>query len=167
MADAPEIPQVKDLFEKMVAISIAVIAVLLSYVSMKGDNGKGDSIINTTEGANKWSQFQSNSLKLHMTEMEIDLLSSLPGAGESTKKREELEAKAKKYQSEKAKALEEAEEFKKAASKGSEMNDRCDIAGLFLQISIVIASVAILSSQRLLWFVSLGLATLGALKFFL
>ncbi|MEI6535390.1 MAG: DUF4337 domain-containing protein [Verrucomicrobiaceae bacterium] len=166
MADAPEIPEAKDPFEKMVAISIAVIAVLLSYVSMKGDNGKTDAIINTNEAANKWAQYQSNSLKLHMTEMETDLLSILPGAGETTKKREDLESKAEKYKSEKAKAQEQAEEFKKEAKKGSDMNDRCDFAGLFLQISIVIASVAILSSQRLLWFVSLGLAIFGAVKFF-
>jgi hypothetical protein len=39
-------------------------------------------------------------------------------------------------------------------------------SGLFLQIAIVIASVAILSRQHLLWYASLGLALFGTVKYF-
>jgi len=128
--------------------------------------GPTDSIVNTTQASNKWQQFQSNSLKLHVTEVEIDLLGILPNAGDTAKKREDLEKKEEKYKGEKAKAQDEALEFTAEAKKGSDMNDRCDLAGLFLQISIVIASVAILSRQRFLWYAGLALAGFGAVKFF-
>jgi hypothetical protein len=167
MADAPEIPEAKDSFEKMVAISIAIIAVLLSYVSMKGDNAKTDAIIATNEASNQWAFFQAKSLKEHMAEMESDLLSSLPNAGDTSKKREELAIKAAEYKADKDKIKKDAEGHQADAKVGGEMNDRCDLAGLFLQISIVIASVAILARQKLLWFASLGLAAFGAVRFFL
>jgi Domain of unknown function (DUF4337) len=166
MADTPEIPEANDPFEKMVAISIAIIAVLLSYISMRGDNAKTDAIINTNEASNQWAFYQAKSLKQHMAEMEADLLANLPNAGDTTKKREELSAKAKRYDEEKEKIQDAAKEAIAAAKVGSDMNDRCDLSGLFLQIAIVIASVAILSRQRLLWFASLALGLFGAVKFF-
>jgi hypothetical protein len=101
-----------------------------------------------------------------MAEMEADLLANLPNAGDTTKKREELSAKAKRYDEEKEKIQDAAKEAIAAAKVGSDMNDRCDLSGLFLQIAIVIASVAILSRQRLLWFASLALGLFGAVKFF-
>lgn len=167
MADTPEIPEATDPFEKRVAISIAIIAVLLSYVSMRGDNGKTDAIINTNEASNQWAFYQAKSLKQHMAEMEADLLANLPNAGDTSKKREDLAAKAKGYDEEKAKIKEAADSAIAAAKVGSDMNDRCDLSGLFLQIAIVIASVAILSHQRLLWYAGLALAAFGALKFFI
>ena len=41
-----------------------------------------------------------------------------------------------------------------------------DVHSLDIQIAIVVASVAILSRQRFLWFASLALAAFGAVKFF-
>ena len=166
MAETPEIPEASDPFEKKVAISIAIIAVLLSYISMRGDNAKTDAIISTNEASNQWAFYQAKSLKQHMAEMEADLLASLPNAGDTAKKREELASKAKKYDEEKDKIQDAAKEATAAAKVGSDLNDRCELAGLFLQIAIVIASVAILSHQRLLWYVSLVLGLFGAFKFF-
>lgn len=167
MADAPELPEAKDPFEKMVAISIAVMAVLLSYISMKGDNGKTDAIVNTNEASNKWSQYQANSLKEHMADNEADLLKYLANTPESAKRQEELRKDAAKYEKQKGDTKNEAEKFKADAKVGADMNDRADFAGLFLQIAIVVASVSILSRQSLLWYVSMALALFGTIKFFI
>lgn len=166
MADTPELPEAKDPFEKMVAISIAVMAVLLSYISMKGDNAKTDSVIKTNLATDQWGFYQSKSLKRHMAESEADLLKYLSTTPESTKRREELKAEAEKYKTDSDAIQKEAKKLEVDADDGGKMNDRCDFAGLFLQIAIVIASVAILSRQRLLWYASLGLALFGAAKFF-
>ncbi len=167
MAETPEIPEAKDPFEKKVAISIAIIAVLLSYVSMRGDNAKTDAIIKTNEASNKWGYFQSKSIKQNLRQLEIDMIGLTPSSSpESAKKIEALKADITRYAGEMEKLSEEAKEHQAEAKKGSDMNDRCDFSGLFLQIAIVIASVAILSGQRLFWFASLGLAAFGAVKFF-
>ena len=166
MADAPELPEAKDPFEKRVAISIAIFAVALSYISMKGDNAKTDAIINTNESSNQYAFYQAKSLKEHMAENEADTLKYLATSPEAARRRDELLAEATRYKKEKEDIKKAAENYRAAANKGGDMNDRCDFAGLFLQIAIVIASVAILSRQHLLWFASLGLAAFGAVKFF-
>lgn len=167
MAEAPEIPEAKDPFEKMVAISIAVIAVLLSYISMRGDNAKTDAVIETSKAANTWARYQAKSLKQNIKQLEIDMIdlnaAAAPGAAEKSKK---LADEVARYEKEMEKLFSEGKEHEGEAEKGSKMNDRCDLSGLFLQIGIVIASVAILSGQRLLWYASLGLAVVGAAKFF-
>ncbi len=51
MAEAPEIPEAKDPFEKRVAVTIAVLAVVLAVVGNKGDNAKTDAIIKPKNGS--------------------------------------------------------------------------------------------------------------------
>lgn len=166
MAEAPEIPEAKDPFEKMVAISIAIIAVLLSYISMKGDNAKTDAIIKTNDAANTWARYQAKSLKLNLRELEVSLTKDSQNSGNPARI-EKLKADITRYEGELKDLDKEARGYKAEADEGSAMNDRCDFSGLFLQISIVVASVAILSRQKFLWFASLGLAAFGAVKFFL
>lgn len=167
MPEAPEIPEAKDPFEKKVAISIALIAVLLSYISMRGDNAKTDAVIETNKAANTWARYQAKSLKQNIKQMEIDMIalnaSTAPSAAEKSK---ELGDEVERYEKEMKNLFSEGKEHEAAAEKGQQMNDRCDLSGLFLQIGIVIASVAILSGQRLFWYASLALGVVGAVKFF-
>jgi len=167
MADAPELPEAKDPFEKMVAITIAVMAVFLSYISMKGDNAKTDAIISTNKATDKWGEYQSRSIKRHIAESEADLLKLLATSPESAKRREELSAEAKKDKADGEPLFNDAKKFEADADEGNKLNDRADFAGLFLQIAIVIASVAILSRQKFLWLASLALGLFGIVKFFL
>lgn len=167
MAEAPEIPEAKDPFEKKVAISIAMIAVLLSYISMRGDNAKTDAVIETSQAANTWARYQAKSLKQNIKQLEIDMIGlTSSNAPDSAKKTEALKSEITRYDGEMKELSEKAKEHEADAKKGSDMNDRCDLSGLFLQIGIVIASVAILSGQRLFWYASLALGVVGAVKFF-
>ena len=168
MAETPEIPEAKDPFEKKVAISIAMIAVLLSYISMRGDNAKTDAIIETNIAANTWARYQAKSLKQNIKQLEIDMIGLVSASSpESAKKTEDLKSEIIRYEGEMKKLSDEAKAHEAEAKKGSDMNDRCDLSGLFLQIGIVIASVAILSGLRVFWYSSLILAVVGAVKFFL
>ena len=167
MADTPEIPEAKDSFEKVVAISIAVIAVLLSYISMRGDNAKTDAVIETNKAANSWARYQAKSLKQNLRQFEVDMIGINPSqTPEAARKVEQLKADIARYETEIKEISAEAKEHQDKAEEGGAMNDRCDLAGLFLQIAIVVASVAILSRQRILWYAGLGMAAFGAVKFF-
>ena len=164
MADSPELPEAKDPFEKKIAISIAIIAVLLSYISMKGDNAKTDAIIKTNEAANAWGYFQAKSIKGSLVKMESDLLAA--SSGDTTKKREELRSESERYDKEKEEIKKKAEELQAEAKVQSDMNDRCALSALFLQVAVVICSVAILSRLHLFWYSGLALAAVGVVKFF-
>lgn len=165
MSDAPEIPETNEPFGKRVAISIALIAVLLSYVSMRGDNAKTDAVIETNNAANAWARYQAKSLKQNLRQFEADMIGISAASPDAAKKVEELKSDIARYESEMKEISEQAKGHQDKAEEGGRMNDRCDLSGLFLQVGIVVASVAILSGQRLLWYTSLALAAFGAFKF--
>ncbi len=167
MAEATEIPEAKDPFERQVAITIAIIAVVMSFVSMKGDNAKTDSILLTSKAANKWSHFQSKSIKQNIVDNEIrtiELFSSVAGdkAAEALKQAESLRGKVKVYDTEKAALEKEATALVEEADHASSINDRCDFGALFLQLGVVVASVAILTRWKAFWFGSILLGAVGA-----
>jgi hypothetical protein len=143
MADSPEIPEAKDPFERRVALTIAIIAICLSFVGNLGDNAKTDAIIKTNEATNQWGYFQAKGIKGQMSAMEAELLTRLsgPSATEETKS--------------------EAERLQAQAAHESSINDRCDQSALLLQIAVVVCSVSILAQSHKFWWTGLVLGAAG------
>jgi Domain of unknown function (DUF4337) len=166
MAEAPEIPEAKDAFEKLVAVSIAVMAVVLSVVGNRSDNAKTEAIIKTTAASNKWGYFQAKSIKDHIQQAEIGVLSTLStGATESAKRDAalaKLNEEMQRLEKEKTEIKTEAEHLDGEALQALKINDRCDQGGLLLQIAVVLASVAIVSRLKPLWWMSLAIGAVGA-----
>ena len=165
MAQAPEIPEASDAFGKQVAVTIAILAVLLALIGNKGDNAKTDTILNTNEAAGQWGFYQAKSLKQNLCESEVRLLTLMPTIGEPAARLEAIakgNSEAKRYAAEKDQIKIEAEKLVAAAHRNGNINNICDHASLGLQIGIVICSVAILSKWRALWFIGIALGVIGA-----
>ncbi len=164
MADAPEIPEANNPFEKRVAVTIAILAVVLAVVGNKGDNAKTDAIISTNLASNKWSHYQSKSLKEGLARVESSILSRVQlsdSAKDIAEHRDSLAKLMKRYEDEQVDIKKEAEDAQKDAERGSKINDRCDQGSLALQIAIVIASVSILARSRAFWIGSIALGLVG------
>jgi hypothetical protein len=164
MADTPEIPEAKDPFEMRVALTIAIIAICLSFIENRGDNAKTDAIIKTNEASNQWGYYQAKSIKGQMAEMHGHLLSQLSPRVpvEQLKPRiDVLAADTERYEKEKGQIKATAEGLQKGVAEASAIDDRCDEAALFLQIAIVICSVAILAQTHWFWWGGMALAVVG------
>jgi Domain of unknown function (DUF4337) len=187
MAETPEIPEAEDAFSKRVAISVAVLAVCISFINNFGDNAKTDSIIKTTQAANQWSYFQAKSVKQHAFGLEKDLLTVMaPGSVDPTKRDELIksyEKKIAKYDQEKkdigfgekdpkgnwvevkgddGKQIVSASQLEEEAAQGIKINDRCDFASLLLSLAVILCSVAILMKHHYVWFIGLAIGLGGA-----
>lgn len=169
MADAPEIPEAKDPFEKRVALTIAILAICLSFVSNLGDNAKAEAGIKTTEASNQWSYFQAKSIKGQLSAMQGDLIARISAvssggasaADEAKAETARLSKEAERYEAERAEIKAKAEALQKEAERKGAVNDRCDQSALLLQIGVVICSVAILAGSRLCWWLGIGLGIAG------
>jgi Domain of unknown function (DUF4337) len=164
MAEIPEIPEAADPFEKRVALTIAILAVVLSFIGNLGDNAKTEAILKTNEATNKWGYFQAKSIKGQLSKIESDLLVNLSSGNSSEKSGElveKLKADAERYEHEKTEIKTEAEHLTAEAKHESDVNEHCDRAALFLQIGVVICSVSILSGWRPFWFIGIGLGIVG------
>ena len=163
MSDTPEATSP---FERRVAVSIAILAAVLAFVSMRGDNAKTDSGLKTTEAANQWALFQAKAIREHTLNVEINILSALNPSALNVEVADKTKAAAKdeiaRYRNERDGIKKVAEGLVKEATTASAINDRCDLGALFMQITIVILSAAILSRQNLMFYVGVAMGLGGA-----
>ncbi|MGB8169689.1 MAG: DUF4337 domain-containing protein [Chthoniobacteraceae bacterium] len=163
MADVPELPEAKDSYERAIALSIAILAVILAFVDNTGDNAKTDAIVKTTAAANKWSYFQAKSIKGNLAENSAILLGLLtpvdPVAAKA--KQEEIRKDVSRYDGEKQQLMADAQELEKQAAHSMSIDDRSDEAALVLQISVVVCSIAILVRWKPIFFSGLTIGVLG------
>ena len=166
MSDAPEIPEASNAGERKIALTIAILAVILSLVNNLGDNSKTDAIIKTNEASDQWSFYQSKSIKGHLAEMHASLLTELGGASLSEEAKAsvaKLKGQVEKDNDEKQTIQANAEDLHKQALQQGKVNDRCDLSALLLQIGIVICSVAILSEWKPFWYAGMLLGLAGTI----
>jgi hypothetical protein len=162
MADI-ELPEASDPFEKGIALTVAILAVVLAFVDNTGNNGQADAIVKTNLASNQWAYYQAKSIKGSIAESNVALLSELvPANADVTKaKIEELKKSAERYDTEKKEIKDKAEALEKEAAIGQAIDDQCDIAALFLQIAVVVCSIAILVRWKAIFFVGLAMGLVG------
>ena len=166
MPDAPEIPEAKDPFDKRVALTIAILAICLSFIANLGDNSKTSSILKTSEASDQWNYFQAKSTKAQLAAMHGDLIMRLSSEDRSDDARNravQLGKDAQRYDVEKGEIKKQAESLTAQAAHFSAINDRCDQAALLLQIAVVVCSVSILGQSHKFWWLGmlLGVAGIG------
>ena len=165
MADAVEIPETSDRFGRKVALCIAMMAVVLAFISTKGDNAKGDGLLAATKASGAWSYYQAKSIKEHSYLLQKELVAVLPAQAENQERVAALLTSygqnIEKYGREKQEIMDEAKKYEGEITSNGAINDRCDNAGLLLQIAIVISSIAILVHWPLLWVISLLMGAAG------
>ena len=174
-----ELPNPKELeeardktFSRGVALTTAVYAVVLAIASLGGNNAMKEMLLAQQEASNQWAYYQSKVIREHLNrgnklvlETQLAEPSALRGA-----EREKVEALTRKFADEEKRMNADKKEIEPRAKAAEAERDRnqakdpyFDYAEVLLQIAIVCASVAILSSSRpMFWFSSL-LAVLGGL----
>ena len=160
-------------FSRRVALVTAVYAVVLAIASLGGNNAMKEMLISEQEAANQWAYYQSKVIREHlnrgnklMLEAQLAEPSGLKGA-----EREKFEVLAKKFADEEKRMVVDKKEIEPKARSFEAERDRnqtkdpyFDYAEVLLQISIVCASVSILSTSRPMFWFSSVLAALGALS---
>ena len=143
--------------EKRIALTIAGLAVAQSIVAAEGDGEGNDALLAATQAANAWAYFQAKSTK--QTMFEIQLHSSTTDESLSF-----FKSKIEKYEKEKEEIKIKAEDFEKQVNEAKEREAKLGFSDLALQLSIVLASVAIVARWNLLWFFSVGIGVFALFK---
>lgn len=179
MADV-EVPDPKEIEEKgsdpftrVVALMVAVYAVLLAVTALGGSNAGKDMVMAQQKASNAWAYYQAKVVRenlyvLAAREMDIQLadLADEPSANPKRKERREkakraYEDKAAEYKKEKEEIMAEAREYEAERDLASRRDPYFDFAEVFLQIGIVLASVAMLSGRRVAFYLSVVVAVVG------
>jgi|BarGraIncu00222A_1022003.scaffolds.fasta_scaffold17176_1 hypothetical protein len=159
MEEIKELPEAKDPFERKVALSIAIIAVVLAVFSTYGDHAKTSAIILTNQASDQWAFYQAKSIKEHLTETEEKLMKAI---NKETGISKEINTDAqKKYEVELKEIKQKAEELTEEARHETTITQRSDIATLIMQVSIVLCSIAILSRWKRIWHIGIATSLIG------
>ena len=79
------------------------------------------------------------------------------------KSRKNIQAQVDRYTKEQAEIEEQAKDFEAESARAQRKADRFDLGEVFLEIALVISSLALLSRKRIFWFLGIisGVAGLG------
>jgi len=163
-------------FTKRVAMTTAVFAVVLAITALGGNNSTKEMLLAQQEASNQWSYYQAKNMrenlyKIEKLYMEADLLDRADTMKPVTRAR--FEATIKKMGDEESRYATEKKEIEKEARKAEaerdvnkKKNPYFEFAEVLLQVSIVMASIAILASSRQVFYFSCVFAAIGAILSF-
>lgn len=167
----------KEKWMTYMAITTILIAVAATLSTFKGGGFSTRSLLNQTLASDQWAFYQSKSIKSYIYDMRRENLEIQVASLEKQKGNEALITKYNKMISdytEKVKIYEtEKEAINKVAKNYEAIRDesklhsgKFGIAVIFLQISILLSSIATLSKKRFVWICGLILGVIGIFYFF-
>ncbi len=175
---AEESKDVDERFRRRVAITIGVLAMLLALTGLGGDDAASAVVNSNIEASDTYAFYQAKNIRqtsnrLAGDEMEILLLSepnlSSEARGAIERRRDSYRAQEARLESEpetgegKRELLAKAEELVKQRARAQRQDPNFDYAQALFQIAIVLASVSIVATSRLLFAFSLLLGTVASL----
>ncbi len=158
----------EDPFTKMVALCVAIYAVVLAIAAAGGNNAGKDMLMEQQKASNKWAQYQSKAIReaLYINESErierdLDGNVTPEAKAKAEKSLARIKGKLDEYKTEKSEIMKEAQAHEHLRDDSHTRDPYFDFAEVLLQISIVLASVAMLSGKRWAFYASIALALLG------
>ena len=145
-------------FEKKVAATMAAVAAALAIVAVLGHLAATEELLNQQKASDQWAFYQAKNIRRYESEIARDLMTAM--------KSEKADAYAKN-------ADRYAEETKEIQKEAKGLEDESRLAGrkalrfhfgeIFLEIAIVLASLAILTKREAIWLAAVCGALAGIL----
>jgi hypothetical protein len=149
-------------FERKVAATMAILAVLLAVDSLFGHRAHTEEILSQSRASDQWSYYQAKAIRRTTNEVAAQLAGSLGGgtapAGNTV---DSFTRTAQRYEREAADIQKQAEELEHERDRHAQLANHFDLAEIFFEIALVTCSVAILTKRRSLWLASLAVAGTG------
>ena len=147
----------KDPFDKRVAATMAILAATLAIVSVLGHINTTEELLLQQKASDQWSYYQAKSIRRYESEVARDMFAALRNdakSGEYTKN-------AERYRKDDEEIQKQAQELERESHLRGRQALRLHFGEVFLEISIVLASLAILSKRALFWYAAMGGGMLG------
>jgi hypothetical protein len=165
----------KESWLNYLALTTVVFAVCATLSTLKGGAYSTRSVMSQTQASDQWAYYQSKSIKgyvydLQQEKFEMDLKSTkgMPRslAAEYEKRIAGYREKIQRYDAEKEAIKNKAEELEKQRDDAQQHAGAFGLAAMFLQIAILLSSIAALMKRKLFWFIGMGAGSIGLIYFF-
>jgi Domain of unknown function (DUF4337) len=158
------------------ALTTVVLAVCATLATFKGGGFSTRSVLSQAQASDQWAFYQAKSVKSNLYELalantELDQLAlpvTTPRPVQDAYARRVADYKTKvgKYDQEKAQIMSDAKALEEARDLAAKHGALFGIAVIFLQISILLSSIAALLKKKPVWLLGLMVGAVGVLYFF-
>ncbi len=146
-----------------VSFSISVLAVLVALVTVLSHRAHTAAVLNQARASDEWGLYQAKKIRQTSIQSTSDLLVVLaPNNPAAAAKLQDYKAHMVKWDAELAGSEHRAHVLEEQVEGAEHKAGRFDAGEALLQISVVLASITLLTRRRMYWLVALGLGTLGA-----
>ncbi len=170
MAEEP-----KEQWLNYLALTTVILAVCATLSTFKGAGYSTRSVLSQTQAANQWAYYQSKSIKGYLYEnqkesMELELKQNkakFPKVlqDEYEGKIDAYNQKLKRYDEEKAVISKEAKKLESIRDEAQKHSQAFGLAVIFLQIAILLSSIAALLKKKSVWILGVSTGAVGLVYF--
>jgi len=165
----------KEKWLSWLALTTVVFAVGATLATFKGGSYSTRALLCQTQASDQWAFYQAKSIKANLYVLQkeqLELQLGLLGPAASTDARAAYGGRIAagalrilKYEQEQTKIKADAEALEKNRDDSKRHQAAFGVAVIFLQITILLSSVAALMKRRTLWYAALVLGTIGMVQF--
>jgi hypothetical protein len=162
----------KESWLNYLALTTVVFAVCATLSTLKGGGYSSRSMMSQSQASDQWSFYQAKSIKAYLydlqkekLELDAKALKNGPLKAEFGRRIESYDRKVTKYEDEKAEIKKKAEELEARRDEAAKHSGAFGMAAMFLQIAILLSSIAALMKQRYFWFLGIGAGCAGLFYF--
>ena len=158
-------------FTRRVALTTALYAVILAIAGLGGNNAMKEMLLAQQQASDQWAYYQAKVVREHQyriqqKRLEVELAERRASLAPDILAQyeallQEFTGEAKRYNTEKKDLEKDARHFEQERDVNRNKDPYFDFAEVLLQIAIVLSSISILASSRLMFGVSLLLAVGG------
>ena len=133
-----------------VSLTIAILAVLVAMVTVLGHRAHTQAVLEQTRAADQWNEYQARRIRVQQTQIAYDLLSLQP-TNNPTAAQARLgtyKAEITKWQAELNGDMEKAHDLETGVEHAEREAARFDLGEALLQISLVLASITLLTRHQ-------------------
>lgn len=165
--------KIKEPWKDRMALATVILAVCATFSTFKGGGYSTQGVINQALASDQWAFYQAKSVKLHLQEnlieqLELQKLALTPeseAAKTYTTHIAEGKQRIEKYEHEKTDIADKAKEFENARDAAKTHGKPFGMAVIFLQVSILLNSIAGLLGKQKIWWTAIPVGLVGILFF--
>jgi hypothetical protein len=136
-------------FDKLVAGTMAIIAATLAIVSVLGQHYNTEKLLRQQQSSDQWAFYQAKNIRRYVADAARDLLTQAKAEPKSIEK---YAKDTERYDKDMESIKEKAEGLEKQSESAGERAESFHTGEVFLEIGIVLSSLAILSKRKAFYY---------------
>jgi hypothetical protein len=157
------------------ALTTVILAVCATLSTFKGSSYSTRSVMSQSQASDQWAYYQAKGIKAYLYQMqaekmEMDLAGIRKSASAEVVKKyqdkiEDYKKRVEKYEKEKSEIETGARNLEKIRDESQLHSKTFGVAVIYLQISILLSSIAGLLKKKPVWYVGLATGAIGLVYF--